>query len=136
MNKLSPTTLKKVIFSFLFLTLISLKSHSQDFKDGILKIANVEFKEGTEFKIGTSSSNVFKYIVQGTTRMITAQAPTFAWTNAPVRVIGINMKKNKYELKLKVTNFEGMNKIITMNSLWVTDIEAAINTKEIVINNL
>ena len=129
---------KTNIMKQLIVTVIAFFSFSivnaQEFKDGILKIGNYEFKEGTEFKIGSGETNIFKYIVMGSTRMMVSKAPTGAWANAPVKVVDINKKKGKYELKIKPTNFEGVNKALNaMNSLWVTDIEDAINSKEIIL---
>jgi|688.fasta_scaffold2299905_1 hypothetical protein len=124
----------KFFLSVLALTLFSFSVKAQEFTNGVLKIGDHEFKEGTEFKLGTSSSNMFQYVVQGTVRMMTTKAPTGAWANAPVKVVDISKKKDKYELKLKVTNFEGVNKILLINSIWVTDIEEAIKAKEIILN--
>ena len=125
--------MKKMILFATFLFVLS-SSKAQEFKDGVLKVANYEFKEGTEFKIGTGETNMFKYIVVGSTRMMVSKAPTGAWANAPVKVVDINKKKGKYELKIKPTNFDGVNKALNaVNSLWITDIEEAINSKEIVL---
>jgi len=123
---------KLIVFASFIFALSSVKA--QEFKDGVLKIGNYEFKEGTEFKIGTSETNMFKYIVMGSTRMMVSKAPTGAWANAPVKVVDINKKKGNYELKIKPTNFEGVNKALNaMQSLWVTDIEEAISSKEIIL---
>jgi hypothetical protein len=123
---------KLIVFASLLFALSSVQA--QELKDGVLKIRDFEFKEGTEFKIGTSETNIFKFIVMGSTRMMVTKAPTGAWANAPVKVVNISMKKGKYELKIKPTNFEGVNKALNvMQSLWVTDIEEAINSKEIIL---
>jgi hypothetical protein len=71
----------------------------------------------------------------GQTKLMTSKAPVLAWGGETIKIVSdISNKKEKFSFKCKPQeSVSGASKAIlnSMQSIWVTDISKALETKEL-----
>lgn len=130
--------MKKSLFVTLCI-LIANSSYGQDFKTEFKKdtlyVDGKAIYAGLEMNLGKPDKRVFENVVMGQTKFMTSKAPSMAFFGAIVKVVSLDEKKGVYSFKCKPQDaVSGASKAIlnAMQSLWVTDIVAALKSKELI----
>lgn len=130
--------MKKVILTTFCTFLVNLafaQEHKTEFKNDTLYVDGKAIYEGLEMNLGKPDKRVFENVVMGQTKFMTSKAPSMAFFGAIVKVVSIDEKKGVYSFKCKPQDaLSGASKAImnAMQSLWVTDVVAALKSNELV----